>query len=110
MKRTVHFSSILSTFVIAMGATYPVMGGESETWSGTLYRNGGYFGDANSDERLEGGQASAKQPAEAMVNTVTPKAASPYIGTSFEYYVHRYRNGGNYGDANSDEPLEREAR
>lgn len=110
MKRTVHVFSILSSFAMAMGATFPVMGGESETWSGTLYRNGGYYGDANSDERLEGGQASATQPAGATANIVAPKAASPYIGTSFEYYVHRYRNGGNYGDANSDEPLEREAR
>lgn len=25
----------------------------SRTWSGTLYRNGGYFGQENSDQKIE---------------------------------------------------------
>ena len=73
----------------------------SAPFRSTLYRNGGYFGDKNSDAMLENSdQVLAGAPSDS---TVAESASSQQTA----YQGNLYRNGGYFGDKNSDERLER---
>ena len=103
MKTNIKVVHALSAFTIALCIAQTAFAGETVTWPGTLYRNGGHFGEANSDESIENGQASMSEPPQMAETTSEAQSASPYVGASFEYYSgHRYRNGGYFGEENSD--------
>lgn len=109
MKLTFRTITPLATLAIATGLAPSARAGDTQTWDGTLYRNGGYYGEANSDERLEIGSIPFPAPATEAAAPVRSAPASAYIGTSFEYYDgHRYRNGGHFGEVNSDDAMEKE--
>lgn len=71
---------------------------ESEVWPGTLYRNGGHYGTANSDVSLEQSVVIAGAP--------SSDATDPEATPSQTWSGTLYRNGGHYGLNNSDEKLE----
>jgi cell wall-associated NlpC family hydrolase len=85
--------------ILGLGAviTLPVQA-ESEAWPGTLYRNGGHFGMANSDVILE-------QPA-VIAGAPSSDATEPEATPSQTWSGTLYRNGGHDGLNNSDEKLE----
>jgi hypothetical protein len=87
----------LFTLCMALGITLPGYAADNQSWSGTLYRNGGHFGTANSDTQLESAQPAT--PASA------PKSENPVPGQQV-YADTLYRNGGHYGSNNSDIKLE----
>ncbi|MDP2832543.1 MAG: hypothetical protein Q8Q28_04455 [Pseudomonadota bacterium] len=64
----------------------------------TLYRNGGHFGNANSDVMIEQGE-----------RTIAAAPADPRIPESSVAYGNTlYRNGGHFGEANSDVKIEQD--
>ncbi len=73
---------------------------DSETWPGTLYRNGGHFGLANSDVKLE-----QEQPV-VVAGAPSSETSEPEAAPTRTWNGTLYRNGGYYGDKNSDERLE----
>lgn len=93
MKTTLTLFALGLTALISL----PVQA-ESETWPGTLYRNGGHFGMANSDASLERTLVIAGAPSS---ETTEPEAAPArsWQGTL-------YRDGGYFGEQNSDSRLE----
>jgi hypothetical protein len=80
---------------------------QQQAYEGTLYRNGGHYGSANSDISLENPVSSAVANVGAVaVSTLANMAATlqqAYTGTL-------YRNGGYFGDQNSDVKLEKDSR
>lgn len=67
--------------------------------SAPLYRNGGYFGPAGSDDALEYGNSAQVASATTQPKAKPGSTQSTYIGTLF-------RNGGHFGENNSDQKLE----
>ena len=96
----ITLSKSLSAISLAMGITLPALADGSQSWDGTLYRNGGHFGTTNSDVALE----TAANP----VSTASPReratAPKPTVGSNYDNTL--YRNGGHFGDRNSDIALE----
>lgn len=93
MKPTLTLIALGLSAVISLPAQ-----AESEAWSGTLYRNGGHFGMANSDVILE-------QPA-VIAGAPSSDATEPEATPTQTWSGTLYRNGGHYGLNNSDEKLE----
>ncbi len=94
--------SILTIFALGLAAlTSLPSNADSETWPGTLYRNGGYFGLANSDVKLEQGQ---NQP--VIAGAPSSEASEPEAAPTQTWNGTLYRNGGYFGDKNSDARLE----
>jgi hypothetical protein len=105
----ITLSIILPALAIGLCLSQPVSADGTQTWPGTLYRNGGYFGDQNSDVVLHrddstyttaknmpsvpGAPSSSADEAQASMHATTWK------GTL-------YRNGGYFGPENSDESIE----
>lgn len=89
----------LTLIALGLGAviSLPVQA-ESETWPGTLYRNGGHFGPASSDVSLE-------QPV-VIAGAPSSDATEPEAPPSQTWSGTLYRNGGHNGLNNSDEILE----
>jgi len=75
----------------------PALGADALEYGNTLYRNGGHFGDANSDVGIERGE---------LVIAAAP-AAPELPAASASYGNTLYRNDGHFGNANSDERIER---
>lgn len=69
-----------------------------EATSGTLYRNGGHYGTANSDIQLEAPASEAAPQAAPQTETIQTVQTQTWHGTL-------YRNGGHYGIENSDEKI-----
>jgi len=104
MKITPRVLNVISGFSVALFLAQPAFAAETETWNGTLYRNGGHFGADNSDESIENGQTLGTTPTQtAKLNwDVAPQSA--HSETGYEYYSgHRYRNGGYFGEENCDD-------
>ncbi len=72
---------------------------DSETWTGTLYRNGGHFGAANSDVNME-------QAEPIIAGAPSSEAIEPEAAPSRTWSGTLYSNGGHYGLENSDEKLD----
>lgn len=88
---------------IALSAGAPASA-DTETWPGTLYRNGGHFGLANSDARLE---STTPESAQVIIaGAPSSEAGEPEAAPGRAWEGTLYRNGGHFGTANSDESLE----
>ncbi len=72
---------------------------DSDAYPGTLYRNGGYYGDANSDVKLE-----QEQP--VIAGAPSHEASEPEAAPTRTWSGTLYRNGGHFGLESSDEKLE----
>lgn len=62
MKHAISALKAILVIPLTLCLAPPVVAEESAEWHGTLYRNGGHFGEANSDERLEYGLPVAVAP------------------------------------------------
>jgi len=56
---------------------------ETQTWSGTLYRNGGYYGPANSDVAIESTEATQAAAAPLENGPPAHMKATAFVGTLF---------------------------
>jgi hypothetical protein len=74
-------------------------------YSGTLYRNGGHFGSANSDVSLE--QKRQEEAQEVIAGAPSNEAIEPEAAAAPVWEGTLYRNGGYFGEQNSDTRLER---
>lgn len=91
---------LLTSHGIAFANHVSVVAAEDTVATQPLYRNGGHFGPANSDQAIEDGQLNGSiSPSEKDTDS-TASAGNTYSGT-------RYRNGGYFGDKSSDDALER---
>lgn len=109
MQQHITPLKMISALALSVGIAAPACAGQSEAWSGNLYRNGGHFGDANSDLRFEASQTPAPRQAE-MILAGAPSSNADEIqaqAASTAWNGTLYRNGGHYGDRNSDVTLER---
>lgn len=94
MKTTLSLSALGFAIITSLPAN-----ADSETWPGTLYRNGGHFGIANSDMKLEQEQL-------VIAGAPSSETSEPEAAPMQTWKGTLYRNGGHYGDKNSDERLE----
>jgi hypothetical protein len=90
--------------LIALGFAFASIpaNADTETYPGTLYRNGGHFGDANSDAKLE----QAEPATSVIAGAPSSEIGAPESAPTQTWSGTLYRNGGVYGDWNSDEKLE----
>lgn len=77
---------------------------ETEIYPGTLYRNGGHFGLANSDAKLE--HDSAMFDSAIIAGAPSSDAGESEAKPGQAWQGTLYRNGGHFGLENSDDNLE----
>ncbi len=93
----------LITLSIALHAG-PSASADTDAWPGTLYRNGGHFGLTSSDAQLE--QAPQEPVQYIIAGAPSSEAGEPQAQPAPPWSGTLYRNGGHFGGATSDEPLE----
>src|SRR5512139_2970107 len=100
-------SIILPALVIGLCLSQPVLADGTQTWPGTLYRNGGYFGDQNSDVVLHRDDGTYTEDMPSVPGTPGSNADEAQVSMHATTWKGTlYRNGGYFGAENSDENIE----